>query len=83
MQTLTINVDESYLDQLLNFLQNIPKNKREIFHHQKLDISTNTKNVNNDFLLLLENGPTISNTDANEWENNIRNGYKSWNIEEL
>jgi hypothetical protein len=83
MQTLTINVDESYLDQLLNFLQNIPKNKREIFHHQKLDISVNRKNVNNDFLLLLENGPTISNTDVNEWENNIKNGYKSWKIEEL
>ena len=81
MQTLTINVDESYLDQLLNFLQNIPKNKREIFHHQKLEITP--KNINNDFLLLLENGPTISEDEANAWEQNIKSGYKSWNIEAL
>lgn len=39
MQTLTIRVDENYLEQILNFLQQIPKNKREIFQHTKIDIS--------------------------------------------
>jgi len=84
MQTLTINVDDSYLDQILNFLQNIPKNKREIFHHQKIDISNyKPTDVKNDFLVLLENGPTISEEEANEWEKNINSGYKSWKIEEF
>ncbi len=84
MQTLTINIDDSYLDQILNFLQNIPKNKREIFHHQKIDISNHKPNsVKNNFLVLLENGPTISEEEAKEWEKNINNGYKSWKIEEF
>lgn len=38
MQTLTIRVDESYLEQILAFLQQIPKNKREIFQHTKMEI---------------------------------------------
>ena len=49
MQTLTINVDDSYLD----------------------------------FLVLLENGPTISEEEADEWKKNINSGYKSWEIEEF
>jgi len=84
MQTLTINVDDSYLDQILNFLQNIPKNKREIFHHQKIDISNDKPtDVKNDFLVLLENGPTISEEEVDEWKKNINSGYKSWEIEEF
>jgi len=84
MQTLTINVDDSYLDQILNFLQNIPKNKREIFHHQKIDISNYEPiDIKNDFLVLLENGPTISEEEADEWKKNINSGYKSWEIEEF
>ena len=72
MQSLTINVDDSYLDQILNFLQNIPKNKREIFHYQKIDISNHKPHsVENNFLVLLENGPTISEEEANVWEKNI------------
>ncbi len=39
MQTLTIRVDESYLEQILNFLQQIPTNKLEIFQGKKLNIS--------------------------------------------
>ena len=82
MQTLTIRVDESYLEQILNFLQQIPKNKREIFQHTKLDISPKTVKEDN-FLTILANGPTISTQEANEWEQRIREGYKSWNIEEF
>jgi len=40
MQTLTIRVDESYLEQILNFLQQIPNNKLEIFQGKKLNISS-------------------------------------------
>ena len=84
MQTLTINVDDSYLNQILNFLQQIPKNKREIFHHQKMDISTpQTKNKTNNFLEILEKGPTLSKDELKKWEKDIGNGYKSWTIEEF
>jgi hypothetical protein len=31
MQTLTIKVDDNYVEQILDFLQQIPKNKREVF----------------------------------------------------
>jgi len=51
MQTLTINVDDRYLDQILDFLQNIPKNKREIFHHQKIDISNSKAIVPNNNII--------------------------------
>ena len=40
MQTLTIRVDESCLEQILNFLQQIPTNKLEIFQGKKLNISS-------------------------------------------
>lgn len=84
MQTLTINVDDSYLNQILNFLQQIPKNKREIFHHQKMDISNfQTEKRTSSFLEILEKGPTISKDELNEWEQNISSGYKSWTIEEF
>ena len=81
MQTLTINVDDSYLDQILNFLQQIPKNKREIFQHTRLNISPMKEE--DEFLTILANGPTISHNEADEWEQNIKKGYKSWNIEEF
>lgn len=70
MQTLTIKVDENYLDEILAFLQKIPKNKREIFQHTKLDISP--RESEDDFLTILENGPTISSLEADTWEKNIR-----------
>ena len=82
MQTLTIRIDESYLDQILAFLQKIPKNKREIFQHTKLNISSSKENED-EFLTILANGPTISYNEADEWEQNIKQGYKSWNIEEF
>ena len=82
MQTLTIRIDENYLDQILAFLQQIPKNKREIFQHTKLNISPIKENED-DFLTVLANGPTISHKEADEWEQNIKQGYKSWNIEEF
>jgi len=84
MQTLTINIDDSYLNQILNFLQQIPKNKREIFHHQKMDISSfKIDNKKNNFLEILEQGPTLSTDELSEWEQSISTGYKSWTIEEL
>jgi len=69
MQTLTIRID--------TFLQQIPK--KEIFQHTKLNISPIKKE--DEFLAILENGPTISTEKADEWEQNIKQGYKSWNIE--
>jgi len=82
MQTLTIRVDESYIEQIITFLQKIPQSKREIFQHTKIDISP--KNIVEDtFLNILENGPTISNLEANEWEDNITEGFKYWNIKEF
>lgn len=84
MQTLTIRVDESYLEQILSFLQQIPKNKREIFQHTKLEISANKiVKQEDDFLTILANGPTISEVEANEWEADIKQGYSSWKIEEF
>jgi hypothetical protein len=84
MQTLTIRVDDSYMTQILNFLQQIPKNKREIFHHQRVDIShISQDNKKSDFLEILEKGPTLSINELNEWEENIESGYKSWQIEEF
>lgn len=84
MQTLTIRVDESYLEQILSFLQQIPKNKREIFQHTKLEISANKiVKQEDDFLTILANGPTISEVEANEWESDIKQGYSSWKIEEF
>jgi len=84
MQTLTIRVDDSYLTQILNFLQQIPQNKREIFHHQRVDISHFPQdNKKSSFLEILEKGPTLSNDELNEWEQNIKSGYKSWQIEEF
>lgn len=84
MQTLTIRVDESYLEQILSFLQQIPKNKREIFQHTKLEISANKiVKQEDDFLTILANGPTISEVEANEWEADIKQGYNSWKIEEF
>jgi len=44
MQTLTINIEDSHLNQILNFLQQIPKEKVEVFIHKKIDIS---KDLNN------------------------------------
>lgn len=80
MQTLTIRVDENYIDQILTFLQQIPKNKREIFQHTKLNISSE-KREDDEFLTILANGPTISEQEAKSWEEDIKQGYKSWNIE--
>jgi len=84
MQTLTIRIDESYLEQILSFLQQIPKNKREIFQHTKLDISANKiVKQEDDFLTILANGPTISEKEAKVWEADIKQGYNSWKIEEF
>ena len=82
MQTLTIRVDESYLEQILNFLQQIPKNKREVFQHTKLNMPSKKENED-EFLTILANGPTISHDEAKKWEQNIKQGYASWNIQEF
>ena len=79
MQTLTIKVDESYIEQVLNFLQQIPDNKKEILKHTS---STTTKKED-DFLTILANGPTISDSDAHKWQEDIKQGYKSWDIKEF
>ena len=82
MQTLTIQVDDSYVEQILNFLQQIPKNKREIFQHQKINLASNKiAKKEEDFLRVLENGPTISEKEADAWDDKIKQGYKSWTIE--
>ena len=84
MQTLTIRVDESYLEQILTFLQQIPQNKREIFQHTKLEISANKIAIQeDDFLTILENGPTLSEEELTLWERNIQQGYSAWKIEEF
>jgi hypothetical protein len=82
METLTIKIDDSYLNQILGFLQKIPKNKREVFHHQKIDVpNLSTQNKADDFLDILAKGPTLSQDELNTWEQDIKNGYKSWTIE--
>ena len=84
MQTLTINIDDNYLEQILNFLQQIPKNKMEIFYHKKMDIlNQKSTQKNSNFLKILKNGPTISSKEVDIWEQNIKNGYKSWTIEKF
>ena len=84
MHTITINIDDNYFEQIMDFLQHIPKNKREIFEHTKIDISSDARvEKGNDFLTILKNGPTISEQEAKVWENNIKEGYKSWKIEEF
>jgi len=86
MQTLTIKVDDSYLEQILTFLQQIPKNKREIFQHKNTVLSSknrDTKEPEDELLTLLANGPTISQKEATLWEQDITKGYKSWNIQEF
>ncbi|MDQ7085269.1 MAG: hypothetical protein Q9M36_10240 [Sulfurovum sp.] len=84
MQTITIHVDDHYLDSILNFLKDIPKNKREIFQHTKIDISSsNMIKKEDDFLSLLESGPTISEYEAGIWEKNIKEGHALWKIEEF
>ena len=76
MHTITINIDDNYFEQVMDFLQHIPKSKREIFQHTKIDISSDkiTKKKQ-DFLSILENGPTISEQEAEAWENDIKKGY--------
>ena len=66
MQTLTIRVDDSYINQILNFLQQIPQSKWEIVQHQEIDIP-NSKIVNkkDDFLEILERGPTLTKDEQN------------------
>ena len=46
------------------------------------DISTKS-NKDDDFLSILENGPTISKKEADEGEQQIKKGYKAWNITEF
>ena len=85
MQTLTIKIDDNYLEQFLDFLQQIPKNKREVYQHTKLDILSQIpiEKKDDDFLNILKNGPTISEEEAQNWESSIKKGYKSWMIEEF
>ena len=81
MQTLTIRVDDSYLDQVLGFLKTIPKSKREILQQSSNPVPSKSDQPKDDFLVFLKNGPTISTQDARIWEQNITDGYKHWNIE--
>ena len=82
MQTLTIKIDDSYLDKVLGFLQTIPKSKREILQHTHTTTpQKNEETTEDDFLTFLRNGPTISEQDARIWEQSITDGYKNWNIE--
>ena len=81
MQTLTIRVDDNYLDQVLGFLKTIPKSKREILQQSSSQVPRKSDQPKDDFLVFLKNGPTISEQDAHAWEQNIMDGYKHWNIE--
>jgi hypothetical protein len=61
---------------ILNFLQQIPQNKREVFQHTKIDVSFDKRvKIEDDFLTILENGPTIPEEEAKIWENDIKQGY--------
>jgi len=68
----------------------IPKEYQEVYNQEKVQIfiisADKPKNIleekKDDFLAILENGPTISWQEAKAWENNIKQGYESWKIEE-
>lgn len=82
MHTITVNVDDNYFEQVINYLQKIPKSKREIFQHTKIESSpAETIKNDDDFLVILKNGPTISEKEAKELENDIGQGWKNWRIE--
>ena len=82
MHTITVNVDDNYFEQVINYLQKIPKSKREIFQHTKIESSpAETIKNDDDFLAILKNGPTISEKEAKELENDIGQGWKNWTIE--
>ena len=82
MHTITVNVDDNYFEQVINYLQKIPKSKREIFQHTKIESSpAETIKNDDDFLAILKNGPTISEKEAKELENDIEQGWKNWTIE--
>lgn len=76
MQTLTIKIDEGYLDQFLQFLQQIPGSKREIIQHKPA--GTNKKDALSEILL---HGPTYTSDRIAQWEQDMEEGYQSWKIE--
>jgi len=80
VQTLTIQVDDRYVEQIIAFLQQIPQNKREIYQHKKIEI-TQPCVQKEQFLKFLEEGPTLSKDEITQWEKNITDGYASWKIE--
>ena len=81
MQTLTITIDDSYLNQVLRFLKSIPKSKRHIVYAPDTD-SINPR-PNKDLLRLLKNGPVLTGDEIREWENDLKDGYRTWTIEAL
>lgn len=82
MQTLTIKIDDGYLNQVLNFLKKIPNNKLEIFYNHDKNTPDSKQNYGKKNLLkILKSGPTFSGDEIREWEENITNGYKTWTIE--
>jgi len=73
-----------------NGIVHMPKEYQEIYNQEKVQIfiisANKPKNIleekKDDFLAILENGPTILEQEAKVWENNIKQGYGSWKIAE-
>jgi len=84
MHTITIKIDDSYLKKVLDYLKNIPADKREFYllDDQNKSIKE-TDPFKDGFLKILENGPSITDSEAQEWIDTIRKGYSSWSIEEF
>jgi len=84
MHTITIKIDDSYFRKVLDYLKSIPADKREFFQYDNQDEPIEFVNPDKDtFLKILENGPNITRSEAQEWIDTIKKGYSSWAITEF
>jgi len=84
MHTITIKIDDSYFKKVLDYLKNIPADKREFCLLDNRGKSIKDIDPYRDgFLKILENGPSITDSEAEEWIDTIRKGYSPWSIEEF
>ncbi len=69
----------------------IPKEYKSIYNQEKAQVfiisADKPRSISvekeDDFLAILKNGPTISKKETEVWENDIKQGYGSWKIEEF
>ena len=74
MKRVLIEVEDRYLDRILDFLKNIPI---------KITLIEDKENNKKDnFLSILKEAPTLSEDEIKSWESSIKKGFKSWNINE-